>query len=134
MDNARQQEYNLAYCKHYVDAFRINPVRAPLVYALLPAELGSFVGHLKIGTITEAGRPHEAILATQYDLLSLRQPGIRPGEEDPAERQLIQVLQERSRAAGHILSRIIPTLQTPGWSKMPLPREVVANRRRAGGA
>ena len=50
MDNARQQEYNLAYCKHYVDAFRINPVRAPLVYALLPAELGSFVGHLKIGT------------------------------------------------------------------------------------
>lgn len=134
MEKIRQQEYRLAYCKHYVDAFRINPVAAPLVYALIPADLGSFVGHLKFGTITEAGRPHEAILAMQYDLLSPRQPGIRPGEEDPVERQLIQALQQRAQAAGHILPRIIPTTQTPGWSKMPLPREVVANLRRVGGA
>ena len=134
MENAQKQEYNLAYCKQFIDAFRNNPVRAPLIYALIPAELGSFVGHMKIGTITEAGRPHEAFHGTQYDLLSLRQPGIRPGLEDPVERQLIQVLQERSRAAGHVLPRIIATTQTPGWSKMPLPREVVANLRRVGGA
>lgn len=126
--------YNLAYCRHFADAFRSNPMSAPLIYALIPIGIGSFVGHMKLGTINDAGRPWEAIHASQYELLALRQVGVRVGAEDPLEKQLVHVLLDRASRAGNVLPSIVATTEMPGWSKMALPREVVGNLRRVGGA
>jgi hypothetical protein len=106
---------------------------ALLVYALIPAGTESFVGRMRFGTTNDAGRPLEAIHATQYELLSLRQVDGRPGEEDVLEQRLIQVLADRATRTGIVLPAIVTTSEMPGWSKMALPREVVRNLRRAGG-
>jgi hypothetical protein len=104
-----------------------------LIYALIPAGLEPFVGHMRLETITDAGRPREAVHASHYELLSLRQAGVREGAEDPLEKQLIHVLRDRATRAGIVLPAIVATTEMPGWSKMALPREVVGNLRRVGG-
>jgi hypothetical protein len=123
----------LAYCKHYTEPFARNPMSATLVYALIPAELGAFEGHLRFETITDCGRRGEAVYASKYELLALRQPGVNENVEDPAECQLIQSLRARAQAANYVLPLIVPTKRMPAWSKMPVPREVVQNLRRVGG-
>ncbi len=133
MDNGEKRLFNLAWCRHFADAFRSAPESAPLIYALVPAGLEAFVGHMRLETINDAGRPREPIHASHYDLLSLRQPGSRIGEEDPLEKQLIQALQDRAGRAGNVLPGLAVTTAMPGWSKMALPREVVGSLRRVGG-
>ena len=125
--------FYLAWCKHYVNLFAASPVRNHLFYALVPTDLGSFVGAMRLQTINECGRPCEVIAATQYDLLSLRAPGLRPETEDLAERVLIDALRGRGLAASHVLPSLLATKVMPGWSKMPLPAALVRNLRVAGG-
>ncbi len=126
-------EFHLAWCKHYVHLFATNPVRNSLFYALVPTGLGGFVGAMRLQTVSECGRPCEVIYATQYDLLALRTPDLRPETEDPRERALIDKLKGRAFAASHVLSTIVPTVVMPGWSKMPLPAALVRDLRVAGG-
>lgn len=125
--------FYLAWCKHYVNQFAVSPVRNNLFYALVPVDLGGFVGAMRLQTVSECGRPCEVIYATQYDLLSLRTPDLRPETEDPRERVLIDALRGRALAASHVLSTIVATQVMPGWSKMPLPAALVRDLRVAGG-
>ncbi len=134
MTDPTTETFYLAYCKHFADAFRDQTTSAPLVYALVPVGTAPFVGHLKFQTITDSGRPSEPVIASHYDLLSLRQPEVRVGTADPVEQQLIQALLERASRAGVVPPAIVATTAMPGWSKMVLPRAVVGALRRVGGA
>jgi hypothetical protein len=125
--------FHLAWCKHFANLFAASPVRNNLVYALVPAGAGGFVGAMRLQTCTECGRPGDVIYATQYDLLSLRRPDLRPGTEDPTERQLIETLRGRALSASYVLPTLIATTAMPGWSKLPLPGALVQALRSAGG-
>ena len=125
--------FHLAWCKHYANLTGAQPTRASLYYALVPVDLGGFVGAMRLRTVTECGRPGDVIYATQYDLLSLRTPDLRPETEDPNELKLIDTLRGRALAASHVLPVIVATKVMPGWSKLPLPGVVVQALRMAGG-
>lgn len=125
--------FHLAWCKRYVNLFATRPTRDNLFYVLVPAGLGAFVGAMHLKTVSECGRPGEMIYATQYDLLSLRAPDLRPGSEDPGERKLVEALRGRALAASHVLPVLVTTKGMPGWSKLPLPGAVVQALRLAGG-
>ena len=125
--------FYLAWCKHYANLFATRPKRDNLFYALVPADLGGFVGAMRLKTVSDCGRPGEVIYATQYDLLSLRTPDLRPGTEDPSERKLVEALRGRALAASHVLPSLVVTTVMPGWSKLPLPAALVQALRMAGG-
>jgi len=128
-----QPSFHLAYFRHHTDLFRLNAMATALAYALIPRGLASFVGYQKFETISDSGRPGKSVLASRYELLTLRRPEIPPGLEDLAERQLLQVLLSRALAASHVVPPLSATTATPAWSKMALPREVLGNLRRVGG-
>jgi len=128
-----QPAFHLAYFRHHTDLFRLNAMATALAYALIPVSLASFVGYQKFETIGNSGRPGKSVLASHYELLTLRRPEIPPGLEDLAERQLIQIFLSRASAANHVVPPIMATTAAPAWSKMTLPREIVGDLRRVGG-
>lgn len=125
--------FHLAWCKHYANLFATRPTRDNLFYALVPVDLGGFVGAMRLKTVSDCGRPGEVIYATQYDVLSLRTPDLRPGTEDPRERSILQTLQGRALSASYVLPALVATTTMPGWSKLPLPAAVVQALSLAGG-
>jgi hypothetical protein len=127
--------FHLAYFRHNVDVFRTSPspTSQALAYALIPSHLFSFVEHQRFKTVSDSGRPGADVLASHYELLSLRRPDIPVDQRDVVESHLIQVLVQRAMAAGHVLPPIVPTLKTPAWSKMVLPRDLLGDLRRIGG-
>jgi hypothetical protein len=129
--------YLLAYFKHNVDQFRDTkrPMTATLAYALVPADLEGFVGHMRFATISEHGRPLGEVLAHQGELLTLRQVDVPAGQKDDGvEGQLLGRLKERAWAAHHVLPALCASTRTPAWSKMAVPRDVLWTLRRRGGA
>jgi hypothetical protein len=130
---SESKAFHLAWCRHYTNLFATSPEIDNLFYALVPLGMSGFVDAFRLKVVSDCGRPGASILATQYDLRSLRSPDLRPGTEDPSERALIQALQSRAHAANHVLPVIESTTVMPGWSRMPLPAAQVRELRLVGG-
>jgi len=116
--------FYLALLKQNMDEFDRAPMRAKLVFALVPANLGAFVGFEILGSISEAGRPLERVHVRRYDLLTLRGPDTPEGHEDSAERLIVEGLLSKARRASHVLPEITTTRERPGWSGMMKPSRV----------
>ena len=114
--------------------FVANPVSASLAFALIPVDIGNFVGYQPFSTISDVGKPLPQVHACHYDLLTLRGLDVPEGREDPTERHIIQILQTRARGAGFILPEIVTTKVRPAWSRMsiPSPAALSSMRRVAG--
>ena len=126
--------FHLAYLKLNTDFFLSGkPTSEKLQYALVPVELPAS-GQWYLERVDLNGRPMGRFPAMPEFLRTLRRPEIEPGTEDPIERRLIEHLKGRALAASHVVPPIVATQRTPGWSKMRLPAQVVAELQRLGGA
>lgn len=126
--------FHLAYLKLNTDFFLSGkPTSEKLQYALVPVELPAS-GQWYLERVDLNGRPMGKFPALPEFLRSLRRPEIPPGTEDPREVRLIEHLKGRALAAAHVVPEIVATQRTPGWSKMRLPAQVIAELQRLGGA
>jgi hypothetical protein len=134
MTTPRPAAFLLAYYKHHLDLFgKALPTPEELAYALVPADQAPWAGHVTFQTVSGLGRPLEPVLASHYDLQSIRRVDIAAGTIDSVEQHLIEILHGRAKAAQHVLPMIVPSAARPPWSKLPVPREVLEKLRRAGG-
>ena len=126
--------FHLAYLKLNTDFFMSGkPTSEKLHYALVPVDLPAGE-QWYLDRVDLNGRPMGRFPAMPEFLRTLRRPEIEPGTEDPIERRLIEHLKGRALAASHVVPEIVATLRTPGWSKMRLPAQVIAELQRLGGA
>lgn len=126
--------FHLAYLKLNTDFFLSGrPTAEKLQYALVPVDLLDR-GQWYLDRVDLNGRPMGKFPAMPELLRTLRRPEIEPGTEDPIERRLIEHLKGRALAASHVVPEIVATQRTPGWSKMRLPAQVIAELQRLGGA
>ena len=126
--------FHLAYLKMNTDFFMSGkPTSEKLQYALVPVNLPAG-GQWYLDRIDLNGRPMGRFPAMPELLRTLRRPGIEMGTEDPVERRLIEHLKGRALAASHVVPEIVATQRTPGWSKLRLPAQVIAELHRLGGA
>ena len=126
--------FHLAYLKLNTDFFLSGkPTSEKLQYALVPVELPAGQ-QWYLDRIDLNGRPMGRFPALPELLRTLRRPEIVPGTEDPLERRLIEHVKGRALAASHVLPEIVATQRTPGWSKLRLPAQVIAELHRLGGA
>jgi hypothetical protein len=127
-------KFYLAWLKKNMDEFDRSPMRAKLEYALVPTNLGAFVGFETLGRISDSGRPLERVHVSRYELLTLRGPDIPEGYEDSVERLIVEGFLSKARRANHVVPEITTTRETPGWSRMMNPsREALGAMRRVAG-
>jgi hypothetical protein len=125
--------FHLAYLKLNTDFFLSGrPTSEKLQYALVPLDL-SAGGPWYLERIDLNGRPMGKFPAMSEFLRTLRRPEVAPGTEDPMEQRLIEHVKGRALAAAHVLPEIVATQRTPGWSKLRLPGQVIAELQRLGG-
>jgi hypothetical protein len=127
-------KFYLAWLKQNMDQFDRAPMRSKLEFALVPTNLGAFVGFETLGRISDSGRPLERVHVSRYDLLTLRGSDMPEGHEDSAERLIVEGLLSKARRANHVVPEIITTREAPGWSRMMNPsREALGAMRRVAG-
>jgi hypothetical protein len=115
-----QPAFHLAPFRYHIDLFRLNSMSTPLAYALIPVDVGSLVSHRRFQTIADTGHQRSTVLASHYDLLTLRNPKVAAGQEDVAEELLIQVLRGKAAAVRVTLPLIVVTTTNPAPHAMPL--------------
>lgn len=113
--------FYLAWNKQSMAEFARSPMRAKVAFALVPADLGGFVGFKSFAVISETGRPLERVYASQYDLLALRSAETPEGREDPAESLIVQNLTRKAQAVGFVVPEVVTTKVKPEWSRMLNP-------------
>ncbi len=111
----RPRVFHLAWHKRYIpEAERF------LVYVLVPAWLGPFLGSMEFEAINWCGRPVDKVRATVKDLASPRKPGDTEGIGHAVESQLLRALSVRASQAGHILPQLVPSTSLRGWARLEL--------------
>ncbi len=126
-------KFNLAYFSLNTSFFMDGKAtQEPLKYALVPLDLPQAAGPWKLRTVTATGQPADEVIALPVFLRALRRADVKG--IDPLETKLVEILIERAHSASYVLPGLLPTGRMPSWSRMVLPKEVLARLQQLGGA